>query len=238
MNRTQNRPFFLLLSLFCLASCNYRVERTLNGSAEPEPPKTWFAVVQKTILEPKCIGCHSPQKALGGVDLTDYSALMNSKKVVAGDAEASVLYQCVKLGNMPKFAPRLTEKELALLSAWIDAGASATALPTEKPTTPVIVPPPPVLKPTYSSIKQLIIDLRCIGCHRGQKAGKLDLRTYESLFQTPGVVVKNEPIDSSFLQKLTAFEEKDRMPPPPRPEVPEAERDTIEKWILDGALNN
>ncbi len=82
------------------------------------------------LIEGACVKCHNPAKHKGGLDLSTREALLrggdSGAAVVAGRARESLLYRVVAHLDepaMPQKADKLPDTSLALLAAWIDAGA-------------------------------------------------------------------------------------------------------------------
>jgi mono/diheme cytochrome c family protein len=93
----------------------------------------------RAILDAHCFKCHSHQagKAKGGLML-DARALMllggdKGPALVPGDAQKSLLIQSITHENeklkMPRSAPKLSADNIALLTAWVKAGAPWTDAP-------------------------------------------------------------------------------------------------------------
>ncbi len=86
----------------------------------------------KPIFHANCTMCHGPDKSRAGLRL-DTAALAlkggtDGKVIVPGKSAESKLYRAVSGKgeiSMPKDRPRLPEKQIALLKAWIDQGATA-----------------------------------------------------------------------------------------------------------------
>lgn len=110
---------------------------------EPLQPKKQKALDMETavvfqdlvypIFEAKCLGCHNPNKAKGGLILSDTSLMMqggdSGPVLVGGSKEESLLVQRLLLDAdhehhmPPKGKPQLTHEELALIEAWVVSGA-------------------------------------------------------------------------------------------------------------------
>lgn len=98
-------------------------------------PRLDFTLKVLPLLKAKCFACHGddPQKIKGDLNLLSREAMLkggeNSQKVlVPGKAEESALYISVTWENddlemPPKENDRLTAEQVAVLKAWIDAGA-------------------------------------------------------------------------------------------------------------------
>jgi hypothetical protein len=83
----------------------------------------------RPILTTKCIDCHSGDKPSGKLDMLTREALLKGSKTGAviepGDAVASPLLDVLKTRAMPpKKSPQLTDREIQIIEAWIEAGAS------------------------------------------------------------------------------------------------------------------
>ena len=85
-----------------------------------------FTQVYTTILTTYCDGgsCHNPGTK-GSVNFASQSTAYNTLKsfVVAGNGAGSKLYSLVNTGKMPDKEPKLSAANIALIKAWIDAGA-------------------------------------------------------------------------------------------------------------------
>jgi len=85
------------------------------------------------ILEGKCVICHGGPDENGAItkemelDLTSYDALMVGSEfgpiVEPGNAEDSVLWMMIELGDMPQEGEPLTTEELEVIKTWIAEGA-------------------------------------------------------------------------------------------------------------------
>jgi hypothetical protein len=92
-----------------------------TGGAAPT-----FTEIYENILLVSCGGsnCHNPgsQRGVGfASQASAYSAV--SKLVTPGNGAGSSFYTTVSSGAMPPGGPRLSAANLALIKAWIDAGA-------------------------------------------------------------------------------------------------------------------
>ena len=78
------------------------------------------------LLKQQCVKCHGPAKREGKLDLSVAAAIVRGGKqgpaLVPHDIAASLIWQRVEADEMPPETP-LTDKEKALLKAWIIAGA-------------------------------------------------------------------------------------------------------------------
>ncbi len=88
-----------------------------------------FAKDVAPLLQKRCVGCHNPDKRQGGLNLTTREKMLrggdNGPAIKPSDAARSLLLEVVSGpdARMPKQGDKLTEKEIATLRQWIDAGA-------------------------------------------------------------------------------------------------------------------
>jgi WD40 repeat protein len=81
------------------------------------------------VFSKSCIGCHSGQAKMGGLDLQNAEGLRKGGKhglsVIAGQGEQSRLYLMMKGEIQPPMpmGGKATPEELAVVKRWIDAGA-------------------------------------------------------------------------------------------------------------------
>jgi hypothetical protein len=105
----------------------------LDETQEPPPPPEEvmpdYESINRLILGPACIECHSEAlgRTEGDLDLTTYINLTENilypDLIVKGDAEKSLLYTDVRSGRMPWKRTPLSEKEIIAIRDWINAGA-------------------------------------------------------------------------------------------------------------------
>ncbi|NOT03397.1 MAG: hypothetical protein HOP27_02235 [Anaerolineales bacterium] len=79
------------------------------------------------ILESRCVKCHGGEQTKEGLDIKTYEGLMtgssNGPVIEAGNANNSFFVQQIINGKMPKRGPKLTPKEIQIISDWINSGA-------------------------------------------------------------------------------------------------------------------
>ena len=118
------------------------------------------------ILRANCAGCHNADKQEGGLNMTQFAALMqgggSGEVISAGDGEFSYLYMLAAHESEPVMPPngqKMAAADLATLKNWIDSGArenagskvklkpkedlSLGAAPTGRPEGPPPMPPDP-----------------------------------------------------------------------------------------------
>ena len=111
----------------------------------------------RPILADRCLSCHNPDKAKGGLDLSTYSATMqggSSGEIVnPGDPSGSRLYLSVTHKEEPIMPPKgekLAKDKLDLISSWISAGLlenSGSKAKKAKPTFNLALETSPTGKP-------------------------------------------------------------------------------------------
>ena len=146
----------------------------MTGAAASEAPAFQSHVLP--ILESKCVSCHgadSPQKEL---DLRTRESLLrggaSGPAALAGSAADSLLVAKIISGQMPPVEPKLTEREIDVIRAWIDAGAPKSI---EDPTAPQV---------TERDILP-IIQAGCLPCHgKSKQEGERKKRGTASYFRT------------------------------------------------------
>lgn len=211
-----------------LLSCEFRKEK--NGTDPLVDQgilgRVSYNQVRERVFVPYCTSCHG---SLGGVNLESYEAVIRNLPAV--NRRALVERTMPKGGSLPT-------QESVLLATWIEAGAPesvpGSGQPEASPT-----PMPPMI-PTYASIKQHIIDLRCVGCHRtsGAAAG-VPLATFRELLDSPRELVLPQNPDESGLVIAISRDDAKRMPPPSAGGALTAEEiQTIRTWIQNGAPEN
>ncbi|NNJ26350.1 DUF1553 domain-containing protein [Alienimonas chondri] len=87
-----------------------------------------FARDVAPILETRCVRCHDPANRKGELSLATADDLVSLGYVVPGDARGSHLLDVVRPSDdgpptMPKESAPLSEEEVAILTAWVEAGA-------------------------------------------------------------------------------------------------------------------
>jgi uncharacterized membrane protein/mono/diheme cytochrome c family protein len=110
---------------------------TMSGVKSP-PAASFYAKRINPILDANCVACHGESKVKGGLRMDSYELLMKGGQagpvIVAGKPEQSLLLGRVTLPPdhnefMPaEGKPPLKAEEIALIKAWIQQGASPTAV--------------------------------------------------------------------------------------------------------------
>jgi uncharacterized membrane protein YgcG len=114
------------------------VSRNLSPAVQvAADSKAALARKAKAILQTNCYPCHGKNGANEGSFnfVLDRGQLIDRKKVIPGDPRRSRLFKKVSLDEMPPDSvksPRPSEKDIAVLKQWIEAGAPDFNPPAEK----------------------------------------------------------------------------------------------------------
>lgn len=183
--------------------------------AEVDSGPAWDDVAP--LFQAKCGVCHGTAD-LTGLALDTYANALTGGKngavIVPGDSANSVLYTLQAAGGHPG---TFTPEELAIVQAWIDAGA------VENPVEPV--------GPTWDSEVSAILQTKCLACHGQTVMGGLNLSTYADMLngsQSGPVVVPGESTESLLFTIQQAGGHPGQLTP--------EELEIIGTWIDAGAV--
>ncbi len=96
---------FIIILLFTIPLMQYA---QVNYETEIQP-----------IFNSSCISCHSGPSPSAGIDLTSFTAVIDSDVVIEGDYENSILWTVIDSGYMPFGAPDLSDSDVNLVAQWI-----------------------------------------------------------------------------------------------------------------------
>ncbi|QDS93790.1 Planctomycete cytochrome C [Roseimaritima multifibrata] len=110
---------------FVVVSCLFVL--ACGSTYAAEPPH--FETEIRPILREYCFDCHGAVEELeGGLDLRLVHLMISGgdsgEAVVPGDPDVSLLLQRVRDGDMPPGDARVSDEKIAILEAWIRAGAA------------------------------------------------------------------------------------------------------------------
>lgn len=225
----------ILLGFFLLAIISCIHEPQFIDELDP----VCFETQILPIMQTSCAlsGCHT---GVGeeNFNAADYNQLMQYVK--PGDAYNSVLYKAITTlygeNIMPPDRP-LSKSQRNLILIWIEQGALNTdcALDTNDL--------PPIPGDDTICFQQDILPLitsSCAlsNCHDNitQREG-FNFTNYTSIMANSDAVTPYQPNESELYQVLFETGE-DRMPPSPYSPLTNEEKESIRKWISDGALNS
>jgi hypothetical protein len=121
----------LIIAGFMLSSVATRA-----SAAEPpkDAPKVTYQDHVLPILRNSCLNCHNPDKKKGDLNLSSHQGAMagsgGGKIIEPGDPDASKIIKVISWTeepNMPPKGDKLPEKDIAIIKAWIAAGAPETS---------------------------------------------------------------------------------------------------------------
>ena len=138
----------------------------------------------------------------------------NGPVVIPGDSANSVLYTLQAAGGHPGM---FTPEELAIVQAWIDAGAFETAKP--------------VSGPVWDGELSALLQSKCSTCHGPAAMGGLNLSTYADMLkggQSGPVVIPGESANSLLVTIQQAGGHPGQLTP--------EEIALVQAWIDAGAL--
>lgn len=150
------------LTATCSSLCLLQFAAMSAVAEEPEPVRTsgeisYFKQI-RPILQANCQGCHQPAKRGGDYEMTQFANLLaggesGEPAIVAGQADASYLLELITPvegeAQMPQGKPPLKSAEIALVSKWIEQGATDDTPESAKPRynqeNPPVYAAPPVI---------------------------------------------------------------------------------------------
>ncbi|MCM2370023.1 c-type cytochrome domain-containing protein [Aporhodopirellula aestuarii] len=108
-----------------------------NADDDGASKSSRLAADVKELLRSRCSQCHGNHQKLADLNVLSHESLLEDDQVVPGDASNSRLYEILleedEDTRMPKGAPPLSEKELALVRHWIEADAPAFPADIKQP---------------------------------------------------------------------------------------------------------
>jgi mono/diheme cytochrome c family protein len=226
-------------------------------AAKPRPkgkPAASFTKQVAPLLVARCAGCHI-QRSRGEFNMGSYVALSRGSKsgtvIMPGDARGSRIIEVLTSGDMPRAGGKLSPEEVALIAAWINAGASFDGPDSAAPLTSVAAPKTKdeprtkieVVAATGKEPVQFARDLgkilldQCTECHGEQNPrNNFSVISFDRLLRGGDsglVLVPGKPAESLLVKKLRGLAGK-RMPLD-EPPLPEEAIARIEQWIELGA---
>ncbi|NNE93058.1 MAG: hypothetical protein HKN23_15540, partial [Verrucomicrobiales bacterium] len=134
MNSRPSAHTLCLTVSICLALSGGSSLLAQDDKKAAAAPKTTFVDHVLPILENRCLNCHNPDEAKGGLDLSTFGATMTGgsggEVVVAEDPGGSRLYTLMahtETPKMPPEKPKSPDKEIEIIKNWIAGGLLETA---------------------------------------------------------------------------------------------------------------
>ncbi|MFN0108663.1 MAG: DUF1553 domain-containing protein [Blastocatellia bacterium] len=126
MRRPHSRLFKIVcLAVFAISSLLLRSQ--FGEAAAQQTNSVNFERDIRPLLHARCVECHGPEKQQAGLRLDSKAGAIKAPIIVPGKSAESELMRRVTSSDpaerMPSKGAPLTAREIALLRAWIDAGA-------------------------------------------------------------------------------------------------------------------
>ena len=156
-----------------------------------------FDAKVRPLLTKYCAGCHHAGEASGEFALHDHASLMTGgyegAVIVPGDAGASRLFGLLdgSAGSLmpPEDEPRPTDEEVALLRAWVDAGAAGGSGAIAPPSVPDVAVTGELAEPVHAAAVSADGSRVAVGRYgRVELRSPADLSVARTLSGVPGHV--------------------------------------------------
>jgi len=210
-------------------------------AADRQPPAYETAI--QPLFRAKCLQCHGGDARKADLDLSTLAGIRKGGEsgvvIVAGEPDASALYEKVRSGEMPPDGKDpLSEEQVETIARWIAAGAKSTGGNGSTTSESAAVASTAAL--SQHDVIPIMLR-RCSACHGlHRQEGGLDLRTKAAMLRggkSGPAIVPGKPEQSRAWQRIRAGE----MPPPERlveasvKPVEPSEADKLARWIAAGA---
>jgi mono/diheme cytochrome c family protein len=235
-----------------------------GGSAHAQPAGVSFSRQVAPLLVRHCGGCHVAGRK-GGFQMASYAGLMQSGMVQPRVADASRIVDVIVTGDMPRGGGRVSPQELALLSAWITAGAECDlpdpSMPLEAVARGMMPMAAPAARPpaaamaagkpagesrparpgevSFAAEVAPVLFEHCGGCHGGTNPGnRLRIDSLTTLVRggrSGSPVVAGRSGESLIIQKLRGVGIDGARMPLGRNPLPDDVIAKIARWIDQGA---
>ncbi len=220
-----------------------------GGTAQGPSASADYVRDIRPLLAAACFSCHGPNERARQADLRLDTEAFLATHVVAGDAEASPLFQRLttaeRVGRMPPVSSGLSLSDGAIeaVRAWIDGGAQwGAGLADAAGATPGASPAAPERSVDFAREVRPILAENCFSCHgpdeQGRQRGlRLDVEDGPLAERAPfggPVVVPGNAAESLLFHRITAAEAAERMPRG-TDALSDDEVETLRLWIDQGA---
>lgn len=114
------KSFYILITfgiIVAFQNCGPEESRPESAESQSVQEKANFAWIDKNIVQPACVKCHSPSRAFAGLDFTTYIGVMDA--VEPGEPQNSTFY--TRSFTTQFF--ELTDEEREIIRVWILTGA-------------------------------------------------------------------------------------------------------------------
>ena len=203
------------------------------------------------ILLSKCGNCHVGQRK-GNFNLATFRNLDNSAMIAYGVADESRFIEVIESGEMPPNNRKVTEKELAMLKEWVNAGAkfdgknpdaniasfSAPMPSPEMETAMAAGPAKPTGDETVSfglHIAPILLE-NCASCHISRNpSGDFNMANFASIMRGGDGGKPFLPGRSATSEIVLRMKGEDRDVMPPSGKLDDKLIALVAKWIDEGA---
>lgn len=195
-----------------------------SGGGACSPDSVYFVNEIMPIISSNCTmsGCHDATSHADGVNLTNYSYIVNYIK--AGNPGDSKLYDVILKTDDDRMPPApmnpLSQVQKDKIRKWISQGAKNNSCSASCDTTVF----------TYSGAVKSIMDNKCVGCHNPTSlGGNIDLSTHS--------VVEVVALNGKLFGSVAHLNGYSPMPKNST-KLSDCEIKQIKEWIINGSLNN
>lgn len=226
----------LILISILIATSQCKHDPEITGTPDPPDPEicdtlnvTYNGNVIP-VLQSNCIGCHSGPTPEGNLDFNNYDHVAF---VAANGALMGSLNHEAGFVPMPKGGNKLDDCSIQQIEIWIrDTTFSDPGGGNDHPCDPDSVY-------FQNEILPLILSsCATTDCHdKLTDEQEVLLVDYASIIQY-GEIEPGNPNDSKLYEKIIDTDPDDRMPPPPANPLTNEQKNSIKKWIEQGAKNN
>lgn len=168
----------LVFTLLNLISCNYKQSNELpldpvrSGDSAMKAEEVDFQLVMEKVMANNCVNCHSQEGGnRGELNLETYENVVQVLTEIREQVSDRTM--------PPRRAPPLSDEQIQLIIAWIDAGAPEKAEGVVSPADPLPV------ATNYAIVFTQVIQPSCLKCHstddKPSKKGHINLETYADL---------------------------------------------------------
>lgn len=224
--RSRKKILKFLCVLITVSGCTFAKHKQGAGPAENITnickDSVDYKVVQASLIQPKCLACHGTGSGL--VNLDTFASVKNNMGLIQSVIQAN---------RMPPNKP-LSDGEKSLLTAWVEAGTPevvATNIATCNNgggENGGAVIPVPILAANYESIRQMILEPRCLSCH--DDLSSLDFSTYAAITSHVDLFESKPGEDGAFVDAVASG----MMPPKKLPKLSPEEVSVIREWVVVG----
>ncbi len=239
------RTSFLLAAVAVVALGATPAGAAAQGPADPAE----YVRDIRPLLADACFSCHGSNERARQGDLRLDTDSFLATHVVAGDAEASPLFQRLVTGDRVRRMPPaslgqpLGDETIEVVRRWIDGGAHwGTELADAAGATPAAPPATPERTVDFAREVRPILAGNCFSCHgpdegSRQRDLRLDVEDGPLADRAPfggAVVVPGAADESPLFHRITAGDAAERMPRG-ADALSDDEIETIRLWIDQGA---